>query len=269
MNDPSNRSDFRVPRLAPADFPLREWLRNDVEPLIENKTDSSLLLLIPGGRFLMGGRGYDEGGRPFEVELPPYYLGVHPITNMQYKRFADATGHRPPNKADEGKAIWKASSFPLEKADHPVVCVSWEDAQVYCQWAGVRLPSELEWEKGARGADGREYPWGNQWDARKCRNKTNRGSDTTSSVWSYPEGCTVWGQYQMAGSVKEWCADWYDRGAYERYKHGDLSPPSAGEVRALHGASWSDGDSRCALRSLKGPAHVSDRCSFRVARSFA
>lgn len=269
MNEPFQPTDdFRT--LAIADFSLREWF-GALDPVMENAKDGSLLLLVPGGRFLAG----DE---KFPAALPAYYLGMHPVTNAQYARFLDMRG---PAESDlrkwirlDGDCFVRKSANGYEaygeKQNHPVVQVSWYGAIAYCNWAEVRLPSELEWEKGSRGIDGREYPWGDEWDATKCRNSENRGDDTTDDVWSYPDGCSYWGHYQMAGNVWEWCADGYEDGGYERYKRGDLSAPRSREYRVLRGGSWRDvtpDHFRCAGRYWFHAGFRNLLYGFRVAKT--
>jgi formylglycine-generating enzyme len=252
------------------------------EWLIENPVDGSLLLLVPGGKFL-------AGREKLPVELPPYYLAIHPVTNAQYARFLSEK--RPSNsKLHKWIALYGSDREDLvrkpddtyevhgEKDDYPVVLVTWYGAEAYCRWAGVRLPSELEWEKAARGVDGRKYPWGNSWDVNNCCNSRNMGAKWIwrRSAWDHPtNGCSHWGHYQMSGNVWEWCADWYDNTAYERYRRGDLTPPSRGSLffsRVLRGGSYFDTELEhfaCAWRHMHRPNDWDGHTGFRVARAFA
>jgi formylglycine-generating enzyme required for sulfatase activity len=210
--------------------------------LMVNEKDGSVLVLVPEGEFLAG------EDPPFKVRLPAYYIGLTTVTNAQYARFVKETRHRAPDVAGWGKPKWKNGGFPDELAEHPVVCESWEDAKAYCDWAGLRLPSDLEWEKASRGTDGRQYPWGNDWDESRCRNAKNRGSEETAPVLGYLGGASPWGCLQMSGNVGEWCEDCYDRGFYQRLRKagGNLpqiaSAAGPGDVRVGRGGSWYFGD---------------------------
>ena len=210
--------------------------------LIENEKDGSLLGLVPAGEFLAG-----DG--KFPVVLPAYYLSLHPVTNAQFARFLSLSR---PNSTDLEKWILldrdcfvRKSGTGYEpygsKEDHPVVQVSWYGAKAYCAWAGLRLPSELEWEKASRGTDGRTYPWGSDWDDGKhCRWNKTKGNERTSGVYGYSAGCSPFGLYQMSGNIWEWCEDVHESGAYGRYKTGDLSLPKGSDAgsRVLRGGSW-------------------------------
>jgi len=238
--------------------------------LFESEIDQGVLVRVPGGPFLAGGPEHFEGDcPPFWKTLPDFFIGLHPVTNAQYKRFVDGTRHDPPSVPTSGLTVWSGRDFPEELADHPVVNVTWQDALDYCEWAGVRLPTELEWEKAARGEDGRTYPWGCEWHDDRCRNDINRRIDTTASVWHYTPGTSQWGCYQMSGNVWEWCADWFHPDSYIRYARGQQSAPKTGRERVVRGGSWfnvSEETFRCTYRFHCRPTETDTHYGFRVAR---
>jgi formylglycine-generating enzyme required for sulfatase activity len=243
-----------------------------------NPKDGYEMILIPAGEAIFGtgpDEPYFQGSltdmeKPqFRANIPEFYIGIYSVTNEQYFKFVRETGHHPPEQSAAGIPIWKDGKYPEEKAKHPVVCVSWHDARAYCQWAGLRLPTDLQWEKAARGIDGRIYPWGNEWDEKKCRNFNNKGSETTCAVDDYPDGVSVFGIFNMSGNVWEWCEDWYESRAYERYERNDLSPPATGQSKLLRGGSW-HGDTpipfRCAARISRDPSDTAPWTGFRCVR---
>jgi formylglycine-generating enzyme required for sulfatase activity len=228
------------------------------EFLIEHPKTGMLMVLVPAGKLLIAGPG-----PPFKVDLSAYYVSVHPVTNAQYARFVAETGHRTPELPTYFKhreSVWKNGQFPPEMANHPVTNVSWEDATDYCCWANLRLPTELEWLKAARGLDGRAYPLGKKMDPSRCGNYSYKGNETTDGVWRYGHGGAPFGGLQFNGNVSEWCADWYDEwhdwytdDLLALYRRGNLLGPSTGSYRVTR-----NGRSRLPGRSSS--AHLGFRC---------
>jgi formylglycine-generating enzyme required for sulfatase activity len=212
---------------------------------------------IPAGEFLMGSNDHEKNERPERrVYLDDYYIGKYPVTNEQYRRFVEATSYGAPLGWDYGACDWPS---------RPVVGVTWYDVQFYCAWAGLRLPTEAQWEKAARGTDGRLFPWGNEPpNARKCNFEDHVGAMT--EIGSYPEGASPYGCLDMAGTVWEWCEDWY--GPYDKAVQRNPSGPDSGERRVLRGGSWDIGAlaCRCACRGSDHPLSRTDDIGFRVAR---
>jgi formylglycine-generating enzyme required for sulfatase activity len=221
------------------------------------------MVLIPAGEFLMGSDpNVDKTARDDEqpqhtLYLPDYYLAKTPVTNAQYVAFVQATYHQPIH--------WKYGKPPRGKEDHPVVHISWHDAVAYCRWLSevtgrpYRLPSEAEWEKGARGTDGRIYPWGNQWDVKRC----NTGGGTTP-VGAYPQGASPYGLLDMAGNVREWTRSIYRDYPYD--PNDGREDLEAEGSRVLRGGAFFSGRwfVRCACRGRDFPGSRNRNDGFRV-----
>lgn len=156
-----------------------------------------VMVLVPAGSFLFG----PEKRR--EVIDYNFYIDKYPVTNRDFLRFLEETKFSPPLHS-YFKAMAKL------KPNHPVTNVNWYVASAYCSWAGKRLPTSREWEKAARGVDGRIYPWGNEFSKDKC-NSLESGYDDTTPVDKYPNGVSPYGCYDMAGNVFEWVEDWSEK----------------------------------------------------------
>ena len=198
--------------------------------------DGKEMVLVEAGSFL-----YGEDKREFE--LPAFWIDRTPVTNAEYARFVQAAKRKSPRH-------WKGSTPPQETADHPVTYVSWHDAAAYAEWAGKRLPTEEEWEKAARGTDGRMYPWGDKWQEGLC-NTSEAGMGGTTAVGQYsPAGDSPYGCVDIAGNVWEWTNSWH---AEDQVR------------RVLRGGSWGSGQgsARCADRDWNSPGDSLDNVGFR------
>jgi formylglycine-generating enzyme required for sulfatase activity len=232
------------------------------------------MALVPAGEFLMGSPA-DSDGLPDEqpqrlVLTGTFLIDRNEVTNAAYERFVQATGHRAPMNANPASTVWEKNAPISGIGNHPVINVSWEDAVAYCTWMGRRLPTEAEWEKAARGTDGRRYPWGNEWDFKKAnsasywagrtidfqsgadweafwirgegskisKDKGIKGEVLTMPIASFPESTSPYGLHDMAGNVAEWVQDWYNPNYYKDAPLSDPQGPSRGAIKAMRGGSW-------------------------------
>ncbi|MFV1975499.1 MAG: formylglycine-generating enzyme family protein [Candidatus Scalindua sp.] len=284
------------------------------------------MVLVPEGSFLMGSTEDDinklleldsnvEASR-FDVEVPQrkvclgaYLIDKYPVTNAEYKKFIESGGYKQRDYWSNAGWDYVLQIKPLDGDDLnsamdsddgcPVVNVSWYEAEAFAKYMGKRLPTEAEWEKAARGTDGRVYPWGNEFDKTKLNCSESRIEKTTP-VDKYLQGRSEYGCFDMAGNVWEWTADWFDsqyyRSASDRDPQGpdkaedkpffgrpedvgtsiyELEPAEAGsgtlsDCKVLRGGSWSGGGVvhiRCANRDYDEPDYRNETIGFRCARS--
>jgi len=242
-----------------------------------NQQDGAEMVLIAAGDFLMGSpksEGSDDEHPQHSIYLDAYYIYKYEVTNEQFAHFVRETGY---NTGGDWKKYATAG-----RNKHPVVCVNWDDAMAYCQWAGGSLPTEAQWEKASRGTDGRLYPWGNLWNGQKCNwykgpkiavmanIYEKRG---TTPVGSFSTDVSPYGIFDMAGNVWEWCSDKYNE---NYYKYSPSKNPISdshsgfGQDYVVRSGSWLNdkaGLFRCANRRKLTLEHRCSRLGFRVCSS--
>ena len=220
---------------------------------------------IPPGKFYMGSKPTD-GVVGLEIgvdelpqhrrRLPGFFIDRYEVTVDAYRAFVEATDVRPPQ-------VWNDKDFRPPADDHPIIDVNWFEADAYCRWKGKRLPTETEWEKAARGTDGRIWPWGNQWEA-GAANVQGDPRRWTAPVGSYSKDQSPYGLYDVAGNAMEWTSSWY-----LAYPKSQLERAAFGErYKVLKGGSWmspiypfSRAANRYAIEPKWDHPHVGFRCA--------
>jgi sulfatase modifying factor 1 len=232
------------------------------------------MVFIPAGEFTMGTPAGTDGladeHPQRSVFLSPFYIDRYEVSNGKYLQFVTETHHRMPENTNAASTLWIDGQPMPGIEQHPVVNVSWTDADAYCRWAGKRLPTEAEWEKAARGTDARRYPWGNEWDislansasywagrtiefgsgtdweafwvkgegAQIAKRKGLKGEVLTLPVGSFPHSASAYGLFDMAGNVAEWVQDWYDPNYYRSAPLDNPLGPERGAIKSMRGGSW-------------------------------
>jgi len=239
----------------------------------EHKKTGVVLIRVPAGEFQMGSADGSDDEKPVHrVVLDEYLIAKYEVTNAQYRAFVKATGRKDPPQPSDGYGYLNYFG-DSRYDDYPVVDVSWEDAKAYCDWAGLALPTEAQWEYAARGKSGRKYPWGDEEpDASRAQyGKSGNSGDYTKRVGSFPKGASAVGALDMGGNVWEWCGDWYGEKYYGGCGDGMRNPigPDSGSSRVLRGGSWvyNVANLRGSFRGRFVPGGRNDYFGFRAARS--
>ena len=278
----------------------------EVGPLQVAPQDGMVMVQVLGGEFLMGARADERRAIDWEkplhiVNLDSYWIDRTEVSNAMFAAFVAASSYvtdaekagvsyltSGDGRTETAGADWQHPTGPSSGIagveNHPVMHVSWNDAAAYCAWAGRRLPTEAEWEKAARGIDGRFYPWGDEFDSSlvnaddedqfdeysvECSPAGCDGFDVTSPVGSFEKGASPYGVLDMAGNLWEWVGDYYDEAYFSKSPADNPQGPSDGERRVLRGGSWmnNDWDMRTSYRYGREADHHSDRLGFRCAVS--
>ncbi len=262
-------------------YAIEKTSKQQLETTKINKIDNAEMVLVPAGNFIMGTSEEEiqdlikatptEKRELFLNEIPQhkvyldsYYIYKTEVTVAQYQKFCKKTGRK--NIFDQR---WKG----LETC--PIFFVSWDDATAYAKWASAKLPSEAQWEKAARGTEGRIFPWGNEWDKKKCVTASSNNYDF-KSVGTIPDGASPYGCLDMSGNVWEWCYDWYKEDYYQDLidkKTTEIiknpTGPLNGDKHVIKGGSYGDYkyNSRCAYRGyfvLSGEEYIGFRCVVEI-----
>ncbi len=247
-----------------------------------NPKDSVILIFIPAGEFIMGSNPEEDPywyGAEYPshfVYLDSYWIYKTEVTNAMYRICVEEK--KCPKPAYEFSATRSDYFNNTQFNDFPVINVSWHDALAYCQWAGGRLPTEAEWEKAARGTDGRLFAWGNNPPSGSLVNycdfncpddlrdtSQNDGFRDTAPVGTYPDGASPYGVLDMAGNVWEWTMDWFDQTYYKSSPQENPLGPASGERRVVRGGSWHTPASgvRTVNRRSERPNKTMDTLGFR------
>ena len=246
---------------------LTYWGIGDTK--VELKDDVEMVY-VPAGPFLMGTSEADleayktlfplRQAERFVNEMPQrsvyldaFLIDIHEVTNWQYRKFLGETGYQPKDYVQYP---------PHDDPDYPALVMVWEDAVAYAEWVGKRLPTEAEWEKAARGTDGRIWPWGNRWDASLLSGNDGTGEidgyELTAPVGQFPQGASPYGALDMAGNLWEWVSDWYDPDYYLKALSPNPTGPISGDGHVLKSGDWSVNKdyTRCASRLGGNPGSM-------------
>ena len=252
-----------IERFQPIDHPTFEEGKPTEQIQVNrrfSKKGNVQTILIPSGPFMMGGKGFNEAP-PRRIFLDSYFIGKTDVTVAQFKAYC-IDKHIDFSKFE--KPMWGWID------NHPMVNITWQQARDYCKWAGGDLPSEAQWEKAARGEDGRIYPWGNKFDRRRLwTSKTDNGqASSTVAVGSFPTGSSPSGCLDMAGNVLQWCLDWFSVDSYSSQPSRNPHGPKFGGMRVLRCGSLINYDPdnfRCSHRYYDVPANRNFYTGFRLA----